>query len=132
MLTVADIFRRHVEEYLELFGDQVLPSHRRAIADIVACRTEAMGGVLRECDECGRHRTVFHSCRNRACPECHGKETIRWMAGRVEEMLPVTYPTFWGNGHISRVRDPGGPVTTPTECAETAETPRHTTIPIRP
>ena len=91
MLTVADIFRRHVEEYLELFGDQVLPSHRRAIADIVACRTEAMGGVLRECDECGRHRTVFHSCRNRACPECHGKETIRWMAGRAEEMLPVTY-----------------------------------------
>lgn len=91
MLSVADIFRRHAGEYLEQFRDRVLPSHRRAIADIVACRTEAMGGVLRACDDCGHHRTVFHSCRNRACPECHGKETIRWMAGRAEELLPVTY-----------------------------------------
>jgi hypothetical protein len=30
----------------------MLPSHRRAIADILACRTQALGGHLWRCDHC--------------------------------------------------------------------------------
>jgi hypothetical protein len=91
MLTVTDIFRRHADRYLSRFGPRLPPSHRRAIADIVGCGTAAMGGRLVACDECGRFRPVYHSCRNRACPACHGKETVRWLAGRAGELLPVTY-----------------------------------------
>jgi len=91
VLSVADIFRSHAAAYLARFGARVPPSHRRAIADIVACRTEAMGGVLLACDDCGRHRTVLHSCRNRACPQCHAQQTVRWVAARAAELLPVTF-----------------------------------------
>lgn len=91
MLSVADIFRRHAATYLARFADRLPRSHRRAIADIVGCRTEAMGGRLVACEDCGRFRPVYHSCRNRACPACHAKESVRWLSARVEELLPVTY-----------------------------------------
>jgi len=91
MLTVADIFRRHAGAYLARFAESILPSHVQAIGDIVGCRTEAMGGKLVACDDCGHFRLVYHSCRNRACPGCHGKETARWLSARAGELLPVMY-----------------------------------------
>ena len=91
MPRVADAFRRFEGSYLEAHGAAMLPSHRRAIADIVACRTEALGGQQWCCNDCGTLLHVFHSCRNRACPSCHGEQTQSWLEQRREEMLPVPY-----------------------------------------
>jgi Transposase zinc-binding domain len=54
MLEVADVFRRYGHEYVDRFGQDLLPSHRRAIEDLLACRTEALGGQLLQCDRCGQ------------------------------------------------------------------------------
>jgi hypothetical protein len=70
MSGVAEVFRRFAGRYLEAHGAAMLPSHRRAIADILACRTEALGGQQWGCTDCGALRHVFHSCRNRACRGC--------------------------------------------------------------
>jgi len=35
LFEVADVFRRSGPSYLEAFGQRLLPSHRRAIEDIV-------------------------------------------------------------------------------------------------
>lgn len=91
MPEVADIFRRFGGSYLEAHGAAMLPSHRRAIADIVACRTEALGGQQWCCDRCGTLLHVFFSCRNRACPTCHGEQTQSWLEQRRAEMLPVPH-----------------------------------------
>ena len=91
MPEVAEVFRRFGGGYGAAHGAAMLPSHRRAIADIVACRTEALGGQQWCCDDCGTLRHVFHSCRNRACPKCHGERTQAWLEQRREEMLPVPY-----------------------------------------
>ena len=91
MPEVADVFRRFGAGYLAAHGAAMLPSHRRAIADIVACRTEALGGQQWRCNHCGTLLYVFHSCRNRACPKCHGEQTQDWLEQRQEEMLPVPY-----------------------------------------
>jgi hypothetical protein len=88
---VADAFRRFAGSYLAAHGAAMLPSHRRAIADIVACRTEALGGQQWCCTQCGTLLHVFHSCRNRACPKCHGEQTQSWLEQRRDEMLPVPY-----------------------------------------
>src|SRR5215472_16284132 len=69
----------------------MLPSHRRAIADIIACRTEALGGQQWCCNHCGTLLHVFHSCRNRACPKCHAEQTQAWLEQRRAEILPVPY-----------------------------------------
>jgi hypothetical protein len=91
MPDVADVFRRFGSRYLEAHGAAMLPSHRRALADIVACRTEALGGQQWCCNGCGTLLHVFHSCRNRACPKCHGEQTQAWLERRQAEMLPVPY-----------------------------------------
>jgi hypothetical protein len=88
---LADVFRRFGGSYLKAHGAAMLPSHRRAVADIIACRTEALGGQLWCCNNCGALLHVFHSCRNRACPKCHGEQTQAWLERRQEEMLPVPY-----------------------------------------
>ena len=46
MPAVADVFRRYGHEYVDRCGPDLLPSHRRAIADRLACRTDALGGQL--------------------------------------------------------------------------------------
>jgi Putative transposase/Transposase zinc-binding domain len=88
---VAEVFRRFAGGYLEAHGASMLPSHRRAMADIMACRTEALGGELWGCPECGSMVPVRHSCRNRSCPKCHGEQTEAWLDLRRAEMLPVPY-----------------------------------------
>jgi hypothetical protein len=50
-----------------------------------------LGGQLYVCDHCGREHYVYHSCRNRACPKCHGRDTEAWLAARRQELLPVPY-----------------------------------------
>jgi hypothetical protein len=91
MPEVADAFRCFASSYEEAYGAAMLPSHRRAIADIIACRTEALGGQQWCCDHCGALLHVFHSCRNRACPTCHAEQTQTWLEQRREEILPVPY-----------------------------------------
>ena len=91
MPELADVFRRFGGSYLKAHGAAMLPSHRRALADILACRTEALGGQQWCCNNCGALLHVFHSCRNRACPKCHGEQTQAWLERRREEMLPVPY-----------------------------------------
>jgi Putative transposase/Transposase zinc-binding domain len=91
MPEVADAFRRFAGSYVAAHGAAMLPSHRRAIADIIACRTEALGGQQWCCNHCGTLLHVFHSCRNRACPKCHAEQTQAWLDQRRAEMLPVPY-----------------------------------------
>src|ERR1700726_2915179 len=91
MPEVADAFRRFAGSYVAAHGAAMLPSHRRAIAHITPCRTEALGGQQWCCNHCGPLLHVFPSCRNRACPKCHAEQTQAWLEQRREEMLPVPY-----------------------------------------
>jgi len=91
MTTLADIVAIHGGDYLAEFGSRMLPSHRRALSDIAACRTEAMGGHVVECAECGHQHYSYHSCKNRSCPKCHATETGVWLEKREAELLPVRY-----------------------------------------
>ena len=58
---------------------------------IAACRTEALGGHIAQCDTCGAQRYAYHSCRNRHCPKCQTLAKERWLAARRAELLPVRY-----------------------------------------
>jgi hypothetical protein len=91
MIEVADVFRRFAAEYLSAHGASMLPSHRRAIEDILNCRTAALGGQVWRCDQCGTEMFSYHSCRNRSCPKCHTAQTQEWLERRQAEMLPVLY-----------------------------------------
>jgi Putative transposase/Transposase zinc-binding domain len=91
VIEVADVFRRFADEYLSAHGTSMPPSHLRAIADIQACRTEALGGHLWRCDQCAAEVFAWHSCKNQSCPKCHTDQIERWLEARQAEMLPVPY-----------------------------------------
>jgi Putative transposase/Transposase zinc-binding domain len=90
-LEVADVFRDHGDAFLDRYGATLLPAQRRALSDIVACRTAALGGHVEECDHCGHQQIAYNSCRNRHCPKCQATAAAQWMEARKSELLPVQY-----------------------------------------
>lgn len=91
MIELADIVSAHGDDYLAEFGSRMPATHRRALWAIRACRTQVMGGHLAECEQCGHQRYSYHSCKNRNCPKCHGKDTLDWLEKREAELLPVRH-----------------------------------------
>lgn len=62
------------------------------MACIEACRTEALGGHVDVCPDCGHEtRPSYNSCRNRHCPKCQALDQARWLEARKERILPVGY-----------------------------------------
>jgi hypothetical protein len=91
MVDLADVCRRFAHDHVARHGTGMLPSHRRAIADIIACRSAALGGHLWRCEACRAELYAYHSCGNRSCPRCHRKQTERWLAARTAELLDAPY-----------------------------------------
>lgn len=53
------------------------------------CRTGELGGVVYECDDCGRQHWVGRSCGNRHCPTCQIEKTATWLEAQTSRLLPV-------------------------------------------
>lgn len=86
---VADVLREHGAAYVAQGTASV--EQRRVVADLVRCRTAALGGHLNRCDHCGHEEIAYNSCRNRHCPKCQGPAAARWLAAREAELLDVPY-----------------------------------------
>lgn len=90
-LEIADVFARFGQDYRQQHGAHMLPSHRRAMHDILGCMTAAMGGGRYCCRDCNETFWSYHGCRNRACPKCHGRQIALWLEERSAELLPCDY-----------------------------------------
>ena len=91
MIELAEIIRRHGPEYLARFQNRILPSHRRALEDIAACRTAQLGGHVYCCQPCQQMLYEYHSCKNRHCPKCQNEQATRWLERQREWLLPTHY-----------------------------------------
>lgn len=86
---VADVFRKYGAAYRKKYP--TTEEQRRAMRDIVKCRTAALGGFVLECDECGRLVVRYCSCKNRNCPKCGSFEKARWLFRQKRKLLPIPY-----------------------------------------
>jgi hypothetical protein len=114
MVELADVFRLHGPAYLAKYRKKLLPSHRRAMWDIMLCRTEPLDGHVYRCPQCHQDRYVYHSCKNRHCPKCQNDQADLWLAQKQALLLPVTYymATFTLPGGVEvphALHLPGGP-----------------------
>jgi len=91
VVELADIFRDAGPAYLQRFGDRMLPSHKRVLSNIVACRTPALGGQMYFCHRCDLEHSVYFSCRDRHCPKCQGHEAEKWLEKQRKLLLPCSY-----------------------------------------
>ncbi len=58
---------------------------------IEQCRTEALGGQVYACQQCGEVQYSYHSCRNRHCPKCQNDKAQEWLGAQQGLLLPEPY-----------------------------------------
>jgi hypothetical protein len=90
-LEVADLVRVHGAAFLARHGASLSTTQRKALGDVAACRTAALGGHVRRCNACGHEAVAYNSCRNRHCPKCQGSRTAAWLTREASFLLPVDY-----------------------------------------
>ncbi len=61
MIEIAEVFRPVAAANLAAHGASMPPSHRRAIADILDCRTAALGGQVWRCEACSTEVFSYHT-----------------------------------------------------------------------
>ena len=86
---VGQIIRDLGESFLDrtpLSYDQ-----KRVFRRLGECRTAVMGGGIWHCSSCNRTVGVYHSCRDRHCPNCKAMDRKKWTESRLAELLPIPY-----------------------------------------
>jgi hypothetical protein len=90
-LEVAEVFRSCRDAFLEQYGASLMPEQRRALDDLMACRTAALGGHVLGCPECGHQEVSYNSCGNRHCPKCQATAAARWLGTQAADLLETPY-----------------------------------------
>jgi len=86
---LADIFRQHGESYQR--AHRLPAAHLKVMRAVSVCRTQELGGHLKQCDTCGFEHPTYNSCRNRHCPKCQSLAKAQWLEKQTSELLPVGY-----------------------------------------
>ncbi len=87
--TVAEVLRQFLPAYRQ--RHTLSPQQAKVARHIVSCRTEALGGYTLACAGCSYRTEMYHSCRDRHCPQCQQQATDEWLAKRRADLLPVPY-----------------------------------------
>jgi hypothetical protein len=90
-IEVADIFRAAGSAYRAVYAGHLSLQQLKVMSAIEQCRTAALGGHVEACEDCGKWRIAYNSCRNRHCPKCQGATARTWLAEREADLLPVGY-----------------------------------------
>ena len=90
-LEVAEVIRSCRDAFLDRYGAGLTPEQRRALDDLTACRTAALGGHVLECPGCGHQEVSYNSCGNRHCPKCQATAAARWLEAQAADLLDTPY-----------------------------------------
>jgi hypothetical protein len=90
-LEVAEVIRGCRDAFLQRYGAGLTTERRRALDDLIACRTAALGGHILGCPECGHQEIAYNSCGNRHCPKCQATAAARWLESQAADLLDTPY-----------------------------------------
>ncbi|MGB5669054.1 MAG: IS91 family transposase [Sedimenticolaceae bacterium] len=91
MIRLATLIQQFEADFLDHYGDTLLPGQRRALAAMKACRTRASRHLQVACKACQHTDWIPHSCGHRACPHCQHHEAEQWLQRQRQRQLPVRY-----------------------------------------
>jgi len=91
MIRLSSIIKTFEPEFLDQYQDQILPSHRKALAAMKVCRTPQSPRLRAGCTACDHHITVPHSCGHRNCPHCQHFESQHWLERQLQKRVPAAY-----------------------------------------
>ena len=88
-MTLQRLLAQHLDDYMQ---SHKLDSQRLKVCDhLLSCHTPALGGIAYQCDQCCSEVPLYHSCRDRHCPQCQQRATRQWCERQQQAVLPVTY-----------------------------------------
>ena len=88
-INMQGILQQHLGDYgrsHKLDGNRL-----KVCGHLLACHTPALGGLSYECDHCEQEVPLYHSCRDRHCPQCQNRASRQWRDKQQQSVLPVTY-----------------------------------------
>ena len=88
---LADFFDMHWEEYMKSPSQFVKPEQLKAVNAMRVCRTAVLGVKTYACPDCGEISNIYHSCKNRFCPTCSWKDTMKWAERIKGRMLKIKH-----------------------------------------
>lgn len=88
---LADFFNMHWNEYCKKPTEFIKPEQYKAVSAIQVCQTEVLGVDYYSCPDCGEISEVRHSCKNRFCPTCSWKDTIKWSERIKSEIFNIPH-----------------------------------------
>ena len=88
---LADFFNAWWDDYLQSPKEYVKPEQLKAVNAIRVCRTAVLGVEVHACETCGEITNIYHSCKNRFCPTCSWKDTMRWAEKIKDKMMRVKH-----------------------------------------
>ena len=89
--SLASFFDQNWDAYCKAPNHYITPEQYKAVAAMRVCRTEALGIDHYVCEECGEISQVYHSCKNRFCPTCSWKDTMKWAEKMKNQMLDIPH-----------------------------------------
>ncbi|MCU7840241.1 MAG: IS91 family transposase [Candidatus Thiodiazotropha sp. (ex Troendleina suluensis)] len=88
-ISIQMLLQRYLGDYA---NTHLLDGHRLKVCrHLMNCHTPALGGMQYQCDQCHIQMPLYHSCRDRHCPQCQGRASRRWSEQQQQAILPVTY-----------------------------------------
>jgi len=89
--SLASFFNQHWDNYLLHPKYPITTVQHNAVNAIRKCRTEALGKDVYTCNDCGQIVEVFHSCKNRFCPNCSWADTVKWARTVYDHLLNLSH-----------------------------------------
>ncbi len=87
--TLQKLLQTHLQEYTR---DHPLDAQRLKVCrHLLSCHTPALGGMTYQCDHCEQAVELYHSCRDRHCPQCQQRASRQWREQQQQSVIPVTY-----------------------------------------
>ncbi len=74
----------------DCYGGKFLPSQRKALDAMLACRSQC-GEFYTRCPHCCKHEVIPLSCGHRNCPQCQDHLGALWLDRQEQKLLPVNY-----------------------------------------
>ncbi|MFT5220706.1 MAG: hypothetical protein ACI9LO_001353 [Planctomycetota bacterium] len=88
-LTLQALLQQHLDAYGQ---HHPIDRHRLKVCrHLLSCQTPALGGINYQCGHCDTEVPLYHSCRDRHCPQCQHRASRRWCEHQQQAILPVTY-----------------------------------------
>jgi len=91
MIRLASVIKQFEADFLTHYGQQLLPSQRKALAAIKGCRSTHSPLMEISCTDCHQVTYLPHSCGHRSCPHCQNHEGQQWIERQTQKRLPVDY-----------------------------------------